>query len=388
MFYAFCGTNYEDAVAIDNIRSQTTTPEPTTPEPTTPEPTTPEPTTPEPTTPEPTTPEPTTPEPTTPEPTTPEPTTPEPTTPEPTTPEPTTPEPTTPEPAYCKDYSPCSCSVDSNKISVTCDGVSVQTVHDVFQRVDDPEIYELKWTNPLPDDETNTFSLPEDFLGNTSVTGKIYISSYDRLNLFIDPLAFRASQNSLTKFDFATCDFGLQKDLNFLNGFDKLEELTFSYIINLTVFQYLPPLPSLQKLKVDNCPEINQIEFPDLSPAKLNNLELQSNEINDETADKIVAKLAASTSADSLEVFDLWSNSLTRIPTQVESAFPQIKSVYLGGNSISYIPSSSLTFASPYLNALDLGSNELKTIESGAFVGINRLLSEQERIIIRVLLFL
>ena len=259
----------------------------------------------------------------------------------------------------------------------------------MFQRVNDPEIFSLIWTQPLSDDETNTFSLPEDFLGNTSVTGEVYISCYYIwFYLFIDPLAFRASQNSLTKFDFATCDFGLQKDLNFLNGFDKLEELTFSYIINLTVFQYLPPLPSLQKLKVDNCPEINQIEFPDLSPAKLNNLELQSNEINDETADKIVAKLAASTSADSLEVFDLWSNSLTRIPTQVESAFPQIKSVYLGGNSISYIPSSSLTFASPYLNALDLGSNELKTIESGAFVGINRLLSKQERIIIRVLLFL
>ena len=368
MFYAFCGINYEDAVAIDNIRSQTTS---------------------ETTTPEPTTPEPTTPEPTTPEPTTPEPTTPEPTTPEPTTPEPTTPEPTTPEPRYWQDYSPCSCSVDSNKISVTCDGVSVQTVHDVFQRVNDPEIFSLIWTQPLSDDETNTFSLPEDFLGNTSVTGEVYISCYYIwFYLFIDPLAFRASQNSLTKFDFTFCDFGLQKDLNFLNGFDKLEELTFSYIINLTVFQYLPPLPSLQKLKVDNCPEINQIEFPDLSPAKLNNLELQSNEINDETADKIVAKLAASTSADSLEVFDLWSNSLTRIPTQVESAFPQIKSVYLGGNSISYIPSSSLTFASPYLNALDLGSNELKTIESGAFVGINRLLSKQERIIIRVLLFL
>ena len=373
MFYAFCGTNYEDAVAIDNISSQTTTPEPTTPEPTTPEPTTPEQTTPEQTTPEPTTPEQTTQE--------------------QTTPEQTTPEQTTPRPRYCQDYSPCFCSLNFNEIYVECEDVSVQTVRDVFQRVNDPEIFSLIWTQPLPDDETNTpeDSLPEDFLGNTSVTGKIYIQSYsiNRLNLFIDPLAFRASQKSLSsEFKVSNFDFGLQKDLNFLNGFDKLEELTFSTINNLTAFQYLPPLPLLQYLTIRGCSDVNEIAFPDLSPAKLKNLDLYDNEINDDKADEILAKLTALTSADSLGALDLYRNYLTRIPSQVESAFPNLQAVDLGNNNISYIPSSSLTFASPYLNTLDLDSNELKTIESGAFVGINRLLSEQERIIIRVLLFL
>ena len=349
VFYAFCGINYEDAVAIDNIRSQTTS---------------------ETTTPEPTTPEPTTPEPTTPEPTTPEPTTPEPTTPEPTTPEPTTPEPTTPEPRYWQDYSPCSCSVDSNKISVTCDGVSVETVHDVFQRVNDPEIYELSWTYPLPDDETLTFSLPKDFLGNTSVTGKIFIqcSSTNRLNLLIDPLAFRSSQNSLIDLYIYYFDFGLQKDMNFLSVFDKLEGLYFVNITNFTAFQYLPPLPSLQGLYVGACPELKQISLPDFSQNKLKELDLRGNEINDEMADEIVAKLAASNSADSLEFLSFYGNYVTRIPSQVGSDFPKLKTVFFPNNKISHIPSSSLNYVYP-LESLILAENKINTIESGAFGG-------------------
>ena len=243
----------------------------------------------------------------------------------------------------------------------------------MFQRVNDPEIFSLIWTQPLPDDETNTpeDSLPEDFLGNTSVTGKIYIQSYsiNRLNLFIDPLAFRASQKSLSsEFKVSNFDFGLQKDLNFLNGFDKLEELTFSTINNLTAFQYLPPLPLLQYLTIRGCSDVNEIAFPDLSPAKLKNLDLYDNEINDQTADEIVAKLAASTSADSLEVLYLDTNSLTSIPSRIGSSFLKLKNIYLSWNNISHIPSSSLTFAYP-LDALHLNSNQMKTIESSAFVG-------------------
>ena len=323
MFYAYCGTNYEDAVAIDNIRSQTRTPEPT-----------------------------------------------------------------TPVPRYCQDYSLCSCSLYSNNKFITCYSISVETVRDVFLLVNDPEIDSLSLSDLLADDAKNIVSLPPDFLSNTRVTGEINIyGSYS--NWVIDPLAFRLSQNSLAKLTVYNCNFGLQKDFNFLNGFNKLEELNIYNTINMTAFQYLPPLPSLQILRIIYfSSELNRIAFPDLSPAKLKNLELWGNRISDEKADEIVAKLAASTSADSLEKLDLNSNFLTRIPSQVGSAFPKLKEVDLSGNYILHIPSSSLTFASPYLEILDLYENGIKTIESGAFVGINRLLSEQERIIIRVLLFL
>ena len=77
-----------------------------------------------------------------------------------------------------QDYSPCSCSLDSNQISVSCLGISVETVRDVFLRVNDPEIYQLEFSPPA--DDTNTFSLPEDFLGNTSVTDAIYFYGYTR----------------------------------------------------------------------------------------------------------------------------------------------------------------------------------------------------------------
>ena len=50
-----------------------------------------------------------------------------------------------------QDYSPCSCSVVSyNQISVVCGGVSVETVRDVFQRVNYPEIYSTKQTQQFP----------------------------------------------------------------------------------------------------------------------------------------------------------------------------------------------------------------------------------------------
>ena len=269
-----------------------------------------------------------------------------------------------------QDYSPCSCSLNSNNKTVTCNGISVQTIHDVFQRVSDPEIYELKWTRPLPNNETNTISVPADFLGYTS-TGRIYIecNTENRLNLVIDPFAFRLSQNSLAQFSVRFFDFGLQTNFNFLNGFDKLEELSFFSINNLTAFQYLPPLPSLQNIFISYCPEISQIAFPDLSSAKLKKLELNYNQISDDKADEIVAKLARSNSANSLAWLDLWGNSLTRIPSQVGSAFPELERFNLNNNKIVNIPSASFTFVSRYLDYLGLYQNRIKTIESGAFRG-------------------
>ena len=281
--------------------------------------------------------------------------------------------------ACVQDYSPCECYnggyFDAEILYVSCYKVSVEIVRDVFQRVNDPEIYYLDFY-PLADATTNTISITADLLGNTSMTSGIYIRCYDTKypNLVIDPLAFRASQNSLVSFQVDNFDLALQKDFSFLGGFNKLESLYISNVNNLTAFQYLPPLPSLQTLTLGGCPELNQIPFPDLSPAKLKHLQLYNSDISDQEADEIVASLAESNSADSLEGLYFDGNSLTRIPSQVGSAFPQLKIFNLGWNNISHIPSSSLTFAYP-LEALVLFSNRLKTIKSGAFRGINRLLN-------------
>ena len=286
---------------------------------------------------------------------------------------------------YCKqNNSTCSCDFMLNLIAVDCQDVSVESIRDEFQRLNDPNIY--AFSGYLSSDGvTDIISLPADFLGNTSVTSAIYIdlrwrgpwhSIYEDKypNLVINPLAFRASQKSLSReFKVSNVDFGFQKDFNFLNGFNKLEELYISNIHNLTAFQYLPPLPSLQYLSVRNCPsELNQIPFPDLRSAKLKSLELWENEISDEKADEIVAKLAASTSANSLEELSLYSNSLTRIPSQVGSALPKLKEILLDNNKISHISSSSINVTSSNLKKLNLYENGIKTIERGAFVGINR----------------
>ena len=79
---------------------------------------------------------------------------------------------------------------------------------------------------------------------------------------------------------------------------------------------------------------------------------LWNNEISNEKADEIMDKLVDTNSADSLEKLDLTGNYLTRIPSRVRSAFPKLKNIFLADNSISNIPSSSLTFAYP-LEELD-----------------------------------
>ena len=282
-----------------------------------------------------------------------------------------------PKEKCAQNYSPCSCDVNyKNEISVYCHGVSVESVRDAFLRINDPEIYSLVIYRIVADAK-NTISLPADFLGNTRVTAEIvidgttywdktnstYIPDYSKIpNLVIHPLTFQSSQNSLMSFKVSNFDFGLQKDFNFLKGFNRLEELDIYRTNNLTAFQYLPQLPSLQTFKVggcnENCSDI--VPVPDLCPTNLKTC--------DQQADEIVAKLATSTSADSLEVLNLIFNSVTRIPSQVGSAFPKLTDVDLRGSSISHIPSSSLTFTYP-LMSINFHSNSIKTIESGAFQG-------------------
>ena len=97
-----------------------------------------------------------------------------------------------------QDYSPCYCAFNSNQIRVSCLSVSVETVRDVFQRVNDTEIYEVELG--LLADDTNTVSIPLDFLGNTSVRFLIRIHNSNYSNLVIDPLAFRSSQKRFIRF--------------------------------------------------------------------------------------------------------------------------------------------------------------------------------------------
>ena len=296
-----------------------------------------------------------------------------------------------PKEKCAQDYSPCSCDVNyKNEISVYCHGVSVESVRDAFLRINDPEIYSLVIYRIVAD-ATKTISLPADFLGNTRVTAEIvidgttywdktnstYIPDYSKIpNLVIHPLTFQSSQNSLMSFKVSNFDFGLQGDFNFLKGFNRLQELDISYVNNLGALEYLPPLPSLETFTVGGCNAIvkdqncaDVILFPNLSTTRLKTLHFNMKKLSDLQADAIVAKLAASTSAYSLEVLDLNYNSdLTKIPSQVGSVFPKLTSVDLSGSSISHIPIHSLTFNYP-LMSIDLNSNQIKTIERGAFQG-------------------
>ena len=235
-----------------------------------------------------------------------------------------------PKEKCAQNYSPCSCDVNyKNEISVYCHGVSVESVRDAFLRINDPEIYSLVIYRIVADAK-NTISLPADFLGNTRVTAEIvidgttywdktnstYIPDYSKIpNLVIHPSAFQSSQNSLMSFKVSNFDFGLQKDFNFLKGFNRLEELDIYRTNNLTAFQYLPQLPSLQQLL-----------------------------IIDQKANDTFAKLDASTSVDSLKTLNqsvayigsMWSYGKsipTGLPPMISRGFvhPSLSSLPAAG---------------------------------------------------------
>ena len=80
---------------------------------------------------------------------------------------------------------------------------------------------------------------------------------------------------------------------------------------------------------------------------------------------------------------------MTMIPSQLGSAFSKLKNIYLGFNSISHIPSASLTFVSPFLVMFHFNSNKIKKV---AYSEVNRRLQRKSLFfdltnrIIRVLL--
>ena len=267
-----------------------------------------------------------------------------------------------------QDFSPCTCS---NTNYISCNGVSVQDVQEVFWRTNEPEIYKLQLTLPYSD----IVVLPKDFLGNTSVIIIWIHQEYHQPNEFyaklqVDPLAFRMSKNHTTDLWFKCWDWSLHTDLGFLNGFDRLTKLYLTDTDNMMAFQYLPPLPSLELLNVENCTNLNEIVFPDVTPARLKTFYLQYNNVLDEkVANGIISSLAKSTSADSLEHIDMSYNPrLASIPKNISSAFPKLNFLSLNEDAISHIPSSSFVFTTP-ATFIDLVGNEIRTIESGAFVG-------------------
>lgn len=296
--------------------------------------------------------------------------------------------------ASCREnYSPCLCSTDSKGgIYVFCDlycstdGNNVLAIQQALERtISDRELLQIQLI-PLVGCEFVPVRLPANFLSGKLieeiVIGNNYLSgSYDFAKLIIDPLAFQSTQNHTTKFRFKHIDFALQNNFDFLNGFSRLNLLSITDYQNFGAIEYLPPLPSLTDLYIYDCRKdyVGSKEgcyitnFPDLSPAKLEALNLFDIFLDDKLAENVFTSLANSTSASSVQFIDMATNELTVIPGNLTD-FPRLNHLDLQENSITEISNNSLIFTNPVfqlnLKRQSLGAADgTLAIESGTFQG-------------------
>ncbi|KAI9554578.1 hypothetical protein GHT06_019851 [Daphnia sinensis] len=266
-----------------------------------------------------------------------------------------------------EDYTPCSCTVDvGGGLRVVCTEVAVQDVVDVFNRTSaqDIETFGLQWSrSPL-----ESVTIPADLLGGSraKLIGVYCPSKVEpRVPLRVHDDAFRLSRDYADTFLTFYCDFSQQPNLQFLAGFNNLTILEIGLATNLQAIGNLPTLPALTTLHVMDSTGL--VEFPDLTPAVLQTLFLNGNQLGDTMAAALLDSIIV-TSTIRLFTLRLNSNQLTRVPTQQMNSLPELKNLYLDDNSLPVLETGSLTFTFP-VTTLSLSSASINTIEPGAFLG-------------------
>lgn len=138
--------------------------------------------------------------------------------------------------------------------------------------------------------------------------------------------------------------------------------------LNIKSLQFLPPLPNLDQLRVENCTDFKDFVFPAQSLSGLRSLILNSNNLDDTLTEKILTSVAVSPSAFSLSILYLEDNRLNEVPNAVRS-LPQLTDLYLIENNITFIGKGALFFSAPWVTEINLVNNSLNAIEAGAFQG-------------------
>ena len=91
-------------------------------------------------------------------------------------------------------------------------------------------------------------------------------------------------------------------------------------------------------------------------------------QLDDEMASQILDKMISWPRVSPLRRLDLSSNRLTRIPTQL-TKFPMLNYIELGGNQIASIEAKAFNLETTF-TSLNLNSNPIASVEEGAFQGI------------------
>ena len=107
---------------------------------------------------------------------------------------------------------------------------------------------------------------------------------------------------------------------------------------------------------------------PEQGNDSLARLDCYEKDLNDSTASAILEAYLSTRHVTPLKYLDLQKNGLTHVPSQLKS-FPRLDTVYMYDNAIRTIRYGDFNFTAT-LNHLSLDSNQLTTIEPGAFQGI------------------
>lgn len=272
-----------------------------------------------------------------------------------------------------EDYSPCRCGeYPGFGLYVVCELVSIDNIVSVFNRTNDANIFWLQ-LRPLPDVINRGVHLPPDLLsGKRARAIDLYCPSVvngDLYKLTIDQNAISSSRDLMEYFYILGCDLTGQADFNFLTGFNKLTNLYMYDSRNVQGFQYLPALPNLGTLSINQCSGLELVNnFPASSFSVLQQVHLTDNQLNDELAGKILNSLVSSTSVDTIKVLSLAYNQLTLIPEQIP-LFTRLNDLSLSGNHLPYMPSPPLEFQVSVVDRLAFTNVSLISIEPGALKG-------------------
>lgn len=196
--------------------------------------------------------------------------------------------------------------------------------------------------------------------------------SVTKLRVDRDAFSFTRNVTRIVKIDY--CDLS-DLDLNFLTGFNNLEQLAFEFTANLhmfTSFLSLPQLPSLSALSVSGVSSgfDELVGFPKLMKGleafQLSNL--TSEKVNTASIHGMMNWLAVS-STDTLKKLVIQDVNSREIPPLL-SSFRRLETLIIEKDKIPVIRSTALTAFSAPVVILSLYNNGINHIEPGAFRGI------------------
>lgn len=253
-----------------------------------------------------------------------------------------------------------------------CSVIEVPTVIDVFKRTQTIELAEFKYFKNINDN-----FIPDNFISNKTV-GKLNLNCGDSLTTKIDKDSFNSTRPVTTVVELHTCLLK-DSDLSFIEGFIKMTSLLIENFQEMgKLFSTFPTnLPTTNNIKFLQCAGWNTLmntPSPVVDARKFIRLDVVKSIDMSDDAMNVVMEWAVQSFNSTLESLYIYSNNLTRIPSQIEF-FGRIENLDMKNNLFPRILSGSLKLTSNSVGFIGLSNCGVQQIESNAFEGRKKTLN-------------